>query len=131
MAIRDSTRPISSVITEIFSEAAYLLQTEIRLARTEIGEKVSQVAHGGIFIGIAAVLLLPGLFVLMLAVVRWLEVAGLPDQWGFLLVGGGVVAIGVGLALKGINDLKGSALVPERTIEQVRADISVAKEQVT
>jgi hypothetical protein len=32
--------------------------------------------------------------------------------------------------MKGINNLKGSALVPRRTIEQVRADLSIAKEQV-
>jgi Putative Actinobacterial Holin-X, holin superfamily III len=130
MATRDSIRPISSVITEVFSEVAYLLQTEIRLARAEIGEKVGRAANGAALLGAAAILLLAGLFVLLLAAVRWLEVAGLPDQWGFLIVGGAAMAIGVGIALKGITNLKGSALVPERTIEQVRADFSVAKEQV-
>ncbi len=119
------------MLTEVVSELAYLLQTEIRLAKAEIGEKLSRAVNGGTLIGIAAILLLAGLFVLLLAAVRWLEIAGLPTQWGLLLVGGVVVAIGVGLALKGANNLKGSALIPERTIKQVRADFSVAKEQVT
>jgi hypothetical protein len=38
--------------------------------------------------------------------------------------------VGVALLMKGINNLKGSALVPQRTIQQVRADVSLAKEQV-
>jgi hypothetical protein len=45
-------------------------------------------------------------------------------------VGVVVAALGTLLLMKGINNLKGSALVPQRTIEQVRADFSVAREQV-
>jgi uncharacterized membrane protein len=130
MATRFSTRPLASVLTEVVSEVAYLLQTEIRLAKAEISENVGRAANGGMFIGIAAILLLCGVFVLLLAAVRWLEVAGLPDQWGFLLVGGLVTGIAIGLAFKGINSLKASSLVPDRTIKQVRADFSVVKEQV-
>jgi uncharacterized membrane protein YqjE len=130
MATRYSPRPLASVLTEVISEVAYLLQTEIRLAKAEISENVSRAANGGMFIGIAAILLLCGVFVLLLAIVRWLEVAGLPDQWGFTLVGLAVAGIGVGLALKGINNLKATSLVPDRTLEQVRADFSVVKEQV-
>jgi uncharacterized membrane protein YqjE len=117
-------------MTRVVSDLAYLLQTEIRLARAEIGEKLGRAANGGMLIGIGAVVLLPGIFVLLLAVVRWLEVAGMPQEWGMLLVGAVTVAIGVALALWGANGVKGSALMPDRTIEQVRADISVAKEQV-
>jgi Putative Actinobacterial Holin-X, holin superfamily III len=123
-------RPLASVMTQVVSDLAYLLQTEIRLARAEISEKVSQAANGGVFIGVGALLLLTGLFVLLLAAVRWLEIAGLPQQWGLLLVGGAVVGLGITLALLGMKNLKGSALVPDRTIEQVRADLNVAKEHV-
>ena len=130
MVTRDSTRPLTSVLTQVISEVAYLLQTEIRLARAEIGEKLGHAASGGILIGIGAALVLPGIFVLLLAAVRWLSIAGLPEHWGLLLVGGAVVAVGVGLAVKGANNIKGSALVPERFVEQMRADFAVAKEQV-
>jgi len=124
-------RPLASVLTQVVSDLAFLLQTEIRLARAEIGEKLSTAANGGMFLGIAAVLLLAGLFVLLLDIVRWLEVAGLPEQWGLLIVGGVSVGIGVALAWKGANNLKGSALVPDRTIEQLQADYTVAKEHVS
>src|SRR5438045_2810172 len=130
MPLRLSTRPLSSVLTEIVSEVAYLVQTEIRLARAEIGEKISGAAIGGALLGAAAILLLVGLFVLMLGVVRWLAIAGLPEQWGFLLVGGVVVLAGVGLGIAGAKNLTGSALMPTRTVDQVRADFSIMQEQV-
>jgi uncharacterized membrane protein YqjE len=128
MPARDTARPMTSVLSEIVSEVAYLLQTEIRLARTELGEKLGYAANGGAMIGAAAVLLLPGLFLLLLSAVRWLQVAGLPDQWGFLLVGGLAVLIGIGLFFAGARRMKGSALVPRRTIDQLRADYATAKE---
>jgi uncharacterized membrane protein YqjE len=125
-----SARPLTSVLTQVVSEVAYLLQTEIRLARAEISEKLSRAAKGGAMLGIAAILSLCGLFVLLLGAVRWLEIAGVPDQWGMIIVGGAALLIAIVLALVGARNLKGSALKPERTIEQVRAAFSIAKEHV-
>jgi len=121
--------PVTSVLTAVVSEVAYLLQTELRLARAEISEKLSQYINGAVLLGSAVALVLPGLVVLLLAIARWLAIAGMPEEWGLLLIGVVVIAIGAGLAFAGINALKVSP-VPERTLEQVRADFSVAKEQV-
>jgi len=121
--------PVTSVLTAVVSEVAYLLQTELRLARAEISEKLGQYINGGVLLGAAVALVLPGLVVLLLGIARWLAIAGLPEEWGLLLIGVVVIAIGAGLASAGINALKVSP-VPERTLEQVRADFSVAKEQV-
>lgn len=126
----DTTRPLASAFTQVLSEVAYLLQTEIRLAKTEMSEKLSEGANALTLVGIGAVLVLPGLFVLAMAAVRWLEVAGLPSEWGLLLVGSIIALSGALLAIKGANRLKGSALVPQRTLEQVRADLTVAREQM-
>jgi putative superfamily III holin-X len=130
MAIREADHPITSLMTRVVSDVAYLLQTEIRLAKAEISEKLSVAANGGTLLGIAAVLFLPGLFILLLAAVRWLEVAGMPTQWGFLLVGVIVTAAAAVLAVLGINRLKQPNLLPQRTIEQVSADLTVAKEHI-
>ena len=121
--------PVTSILTAVVSEVAYLIQTELRLARAELGEKFSQYINGGILLGAAVALVLPGLVVLLLAIARWLAIAGLPEEWGLLLVGLVVIAIGAGLAFAGVKALKVSP-VPERTLEQVRADFSIAKEQV-
>ena len=42
MATRETTRPIVSVMTHVASDLAYLVQTEFRLARAGIGEKLSR-----------------------------------------------------------------------------------------
>src|SRR5207237_10576995 len=101
MATKDSSRPLASVMTQVVSDLAFLLQTEIRLARAEIGEKLSSAANGGMLIGIGAVRLLPGIFGLLLAMVRRLEVAGLPDHGGLLLVGAVTLGFGAARALMG------------------------------
>jgi len=76
------------------------------------------------------VLLLVSLFLLLTAVARFLVLAGIPDYWSYLIVGIVVAIAGVVFLMKGANDLKGPALMPKRTIDQVRQDISVVKEQV-
>ena len=130
MPVRESNRPITSLLTEVISELAYLIQTEIRLARAEISEKLSSAASSGALIGAGGVLALSGFLVLLFAAVKFLAIAGLPEQWGFLLVGAIVAVVGGVLVMKGVNALKASSLYPKKTVEQVRADYSVIKEQV-
>ena len=128
MAISESAHPVTSIIQRAASQISYLFQTELRLARAEITDKLSNVATAGMHVGIGAVLALAGLIVFLLALVRWLEVAGLPAEWGLLLVGGGVVLLGVILLLRGTRSMKGSNLVPNRSLNQLKADASVMKE---
>jgi uncharacterized membrane protein YqjE len=129
MATRDTTHPITALLTRVGSEIAYLLQTEIRLAKTELGEKVARVANAGIQLGAGSVLALAGLIVLLLAIVQWLAVAGLPYEWGLLIVGGVVLIVGVVLLMSGSRSMKGSALVPQRTLDQLKADLSIMKDR--
>jgi uncharacterized membrane protein YqjE len=129
MATRDTARPITSLLTRVGSEIAYLLQTEIRLAKTELGEKLGQVTSAGIRLGVGSVLALAGLIILLLAIVQWLAVAGMPYEWGLLLVGGVVLIVGAVLLMSAGRGLKGSALVPKRTLDQLKADLSIMKEQ--
>jgi Putative Actinobacterial Holin-X, holin superfamily III len=128
MAIRESTQPLTSVIQRAAAEVTYLIQTELRLARTEVTDKLGQLANGGVQVGIGAVMALAGLIIFLFAIVRWLEVAGLPSEWGLLLVGGGVVLLGIVLLLRGTRSMKGSNLVPQRTIDQLKADLSAIQE---
>ena len=130
MPTRDSTRPLVSVVTHVASDLAYLVQTEIRLARAEIGEKLSAVSNAGTYLAVAGVIALCGLMVLLFDIAQWLAVAGMPLEWGLLIVAIVTLAIGGMLAIIGVNRLKGSALVPTRTLEQMREDYAVAKEHV-
>jgi hypothetical protein len=130
MASHDSSRPLGSLFTDVVSEVTHLFQTEMRLVRAEMNEKVSRVANSGALIGAGAIVMIPAVFILLLAIVRWLAVAGVPEQWGLTIVGAVIAIVGAALLMKGINNLKGPALMPDRTIRQVRADVSLAKEHV-
>jgi hypothetical protein len=80
--------------------------------------------------GAGLVCVLAGLLFILQSVVSWLEVAGLPDEWGYLLVGLAVGIIGAVLLGKGINALKESSVVPDRAVSQVRADLATVKEHI-
>jgi hypothetical protein len=68
--------------------------------------------------------------ILLEAAVAGLEHAGLAAHWSALIVGGAALAVGVILALIGVNRLKAQSLAPTKTMESVQRDAAVAKEQV-
>jgi uncharacterized membrane protein YqjE len=131
MAMQDERRSVVDLMTRVLEEVVHLFQTEIRLVRAELNEKASQLANGGIFVGASVVLILGGFILFLLAIVRFLAVAGLPEEWGLLLVGI-LAAAGGGLLLsRGIQTIKTTNLVPDRSIDQIRADVATVKEHVT
>jgi hypothetical protein len=81
-------------------------------------------------VGGGLVFLLAALIFLLQSVVSWLEVAGLPDEWGYLLVGLAVGIAGAVLLNKGIKALKETSVVPDRAVNQVRADLATVKEHM-
>src|SRR5215211_2317286 len=130
MAVHESTRPLTSLFTDTVAELTNLFQTEIRLVRAEINEKLSKVANSGVLIGAGAIVMVPAVFILLLAIVRWLAVAGLPEQWGLTLVGLVIAALGIVRLMRGTKNLKGPALGRRRTRERAGPNIWVEKEQV-
>jgi len=130
MVQRDDKRTTVNLITDVIGDAVHLFQTEIRLIRTEINEKITRLANGGTLVALGAVAGLVAVFLLLQAIVRWLAVAGLPDQWGYLLVGVVVAGVAAALLMKGINNVKSTNLMPDRTLDQLKADFATVKEHV-
>src|SRR5947209_14372714 len=126
MPIRETTRPIVSVMTQVASDLAYLVQTEFRLARAEMSEKLSAASNAGVYLGLGAVIALAGLIVLLFDIARWITVAGLASEWSLLIVAVVTLAIGAALAMAGVGRMRTSGLTPTRTLEQVREDYVVA-----
>ncbi|HET7715876.1 MAG TPA: phage holin family protein [Bauldia sp.] len=127
---RANTRSTIGLFTDALSQIALLFQTEMRLVRAELSEKLNQVLGHAATVGVGLVFVLAALILLLQSVVSWLEVAGLPDEWGYLLVGLAVAAIGAVLLTKGINALKETSVVPDRAVNQVRADLATVKEHI-
>ena len=130
MSARDDARSTIGLFTDALSQIALLFQTEMRLVRVELSEKLSQVLGHAAMVGAGLVFVLAALIFLLQSVVSWLEVAGLPDEWGYLLVGLVVGGVGAALLTKGINALKETSVVPDRAVNQVRADLATVKEHI-
>lgn len=130
MPTRETSRPIVSVMTQVASDLAYLVQTEFRLARAEMGEKLSAASNGGAYLGAGGVIALAGLIALLFDIAQWITVAGLPYQWSLLIVAVVTLAIGAVLAIAGVARVRRATSAPIRTIEQMREDYVVAKEHV-
>ena len=74
--------------------------------------------------------LLAALIVLLEAAVAFLAHLGIPVPWARLVVGVVLALIGYGLVRGGMSGLKASNLAPNRTVEQLSRDATVAKEQM-
>jgi uncharacterized membrane protein YcjF (UPF0283 family) len=131
MAVVKFSRPIPDIVTDLLSQFMTLVRKEGELARTEISDNIARAAAGlGLIIG-GAVLLMPALVILLQAAVAALtDRAGLQAWASALIVGGVALLVGIILLLIGVSRLKFENMVPNKTIEQMKQDASLAKDQV-
>jgi hypothetical protein len=122
-------RSLKELLGDLSGSISTLFRKEIQLARAETSEKITQsmVAMGAIAGG--AILALAALLVLLQALVIAISELGVPPGWASLIVGVIVAAIAYFMIHKGTNDLKASSLAPNRTIDSLRRDAHMAKEQ--
>jgi drug/metabolite transporter (DMT)-like permease len=122
-------RSFKELLGDLTSSVSTLFRKEIELARAEASEKVGQAAVAAGSIAAGAILALAALIVLLQALVIALTELGLAPGWSALIVGGVVAVIAFALIYKGMNDLKASSLAPTRTVESLRRDAHMVKEQ--
>jgi len=127
----ETRRPIVQLLADVVNEVTGLLQTELRLVRVEMSEKLSKLANGGVLIGVAAALIIAGLGIAFLAVTEWLVVAGMTREWALTLVAVVALAVGGLFAMRGVAKIKETELVPERSLHHVREDIHTIKDHVS
>lgn len=122
-------RSLKDLLTDLTESIATLFRKEIQLARAETSEKMTQVGVAIGSIAGGAILALAALIVLLQALVIGITEAGVPAGWASLIVGVVVAIIAYVLIHKGTNDLKASSLAPNRTVDSLKRDAQVAKEQ--
>jgi hypothetical protein len=130
MAIRthERHRSIPEVFVDLFHQLAGLLRNEGQLARVEISEKLDKLIGAGIMLGAGALLLLPGLVLLLVAFAYFLAERGMSPALASLISGVAALAIGGILLVVGLNRLKAVRLVPNKTLRQIQQDVSIVKE---
>ena len=129
MAEQYSSLP--NAFSKVVTDLADLMQKEMQLARAELSEKLSISIRAGVWMSAAAVLAIASGFLIVQASVLGLSAAtGIALHWSCLIVAAVLAAAaGAGFS-KGRADVP-EQLTPDRAINQVKQDISVAKEQFT
>lgn len=122
---------LPDAFSKVITDLADLMQKEIRLARAELSEKLSVSVRALIWMLVAAALAIAaGLLIIQAAVLGLSATTGIALHWSSLIVAA-LLAIAAGAAFgKGRADVP-AQLTPNRSLDQVKQDIAVAKEQFT
>lgn len=123
-------RSLATLIGDLTQQASTLVQTEGRLLRAELSEKMTKVGGLATEVLAGAICILAGLMVLLQALVIALANAGLGAGWASLLVGLVVAGLGAMLIRNGSANFTAAELAPHRTQNQLENDARVLKEQV-
>jgi hypothetical protein len=134
--VRD--RSFVGLLRDLRDESINLVQDEVRLARTELQEKVNEARQGAISAVTGGAILGAGLFMILLAAAAGLyaamwamEVDPLISGWlAPLIVGVLVVIIGGALLAAGKKKMEPSNLRPERTERSLRETGAWAERKV-
>lgn len=127
MPVTEPTPSLRDLIWGIAGDASDLVRGEIALSRAEAEQKIDRVTAGVISLFGAMLLALAGLVIMLIGGAQALARV-LPDWAASLIVGGVVLVIGIALALVARAALSPSAMVPRRTIRNVKADTQIIRE---
>ena len=119
-------RSIPDIFTNLMRQLGTLMRAEAQLARTETSENISQIGMAFGLVIAGAILIIPGLVLLLEAAASTLLKAGMDDHWAELIVGGTATVIALVLAAIGGSRFNASQLIPSKTIEQIQHDAGVA-----
>ena len=122
-------RSIEELFADLTRETSTLLRQEVALAKTEMGEKVSQLGkYAGLLVA-GGLIAYAGLLALVATLIFMFAKAGMAFWGAALLTAVIVLVIGGVLAWAGMNGLKRADLVPRKTLETLKEDKQWAQEQ--
>ena len=130
----DRSRGFGALLQDLARGGADLLRGEVKLARLELTEIASSVARGVTQVALGAVLLLLGSLSLVAGIILLVGDQWLPSDayWAAALV---IMVITGGLAAwfakRGLASLSPSRLAPDQTLETLKEDRELLKQQLT
>lgn len=128
-----STQPLHrpgvvTLVTAAMSQTADLLQTEFRLARTELAEKLAAFRGGLVMMVMGTIFLIAALGLILQALVSMLIAGGVSPAVAILIVAGGAALLGLVLFMSGQSRLQPAELTPDRTLNALARDSRMVKE---
>lgn len=128
MSLSNELNAIPRLFGDAVEQLGKLVQNEVQLARVELSEKITQASIGAGYVASAAILFIPVLVVLLITLALWLTQLGLSPITAHLASAACGAVICLVLALVGMSYLKPENLKPRVTMQQVKRDVTVAKE---
>jgi hypothetical protein len=116
---------VAGLAGDVLNDIAFLFQTELRLLRAEIFEKLILIGVSVALLGTGALLLVATVVLLVQAGIAGLVACGFSWPIATLFVAGAILLIGAGLIWAGINGLNVERLKPSKTLNQLRKDTSM------
>ncbi len=128
--ISQGSNSIPGLFGDAMGQLAKLVGLEFALAKAELADKASKAGVALGLIGASAVLMIPALVVLLLAVAAGLTSAGLSQPIAYFIAGGGAALVAAALLAVGVSRLSPRNLKPNATLHQLEKDKAAAKEMV-
>jgi hypothetical protein len=125
---RTDPRGVSELMGDALDQFTKLLRAEVAIARTELSEKAGEAARGIGMIAGGAMLLVPALVLILMALAAFLNELGLALSLSYLISAAvGFVIAGI-LAAIGKSRLSAEHLMPKHTVREFKRDVSAARE---
>jgi hypothetical protein len=128
MSFSGDLNAIPRLFGDAVEQLGKLVQNEVQLARAELAQKIARAGMGAAYVAGAAVLAIPVLVVLFIALALWLTQLGLSPVGAHLAAAACGAVVSAILAVVGMSHLKPENLKPTITMQQIERDVTTAKE---
>ena len=129
MSTTNENRSVADLLSEALHQVSSLVQSELRLAKAELGAKAAQASIGIGLIAGGGLVSLAAFTLLLMALAAWFVALGLSPPIANLAAAIIGLALSGALIWFGMSRLKPENLKPNRTLDQLGQDAAAVKEQ--
>lgn len=124
-------RSLGELFGQLSQDLSLLFRQEIRLARAEMGEKVSKLTTNLVSVMAGGFVAYIGALALGAALILALhELADISPWISAFIVGAILAIVGYVMLSRGLKELKRVDLAPRRTVENIKEDVQAIKDDV-
>lgn len=125
-----SEQTTTRLLANALREAQDLIAKQIDLLRAEVGDGIHKLTLALILVIAAAILVVIGLMVFVVALVKGLAVMLGSEVLAALIVGGGFLLVAIGLAHWGHSKMSLRNLAPDQTLHALKQDAVIVEEHL-
>jgi len=125
----DGSHGLGELLGNVATDIQELVRGEVRLARSELDQKLDRVIMAAIWLIGGALVAFAGLVVILQGIAAALALV-LPTWAASLIVGVLIVVVGALFARSGLSMLSLKTLTPDRTASSLQKDAQVVKEHI-